>query len=127
VNTASRLEGANKHLGTLVCVSQATLEGCAGAPVRPIGRLLLKGKTQPLMVFEPIDPGESGCAGIAADLAMIASYEEGYEAMRSGSGEQALAIFERLAARRPDDGLVAFQLRRLRAGEVGELIVLESK
>ncbi|MDB5819534.1 MAG: adenylate/guanylate cyclase protein [Rhizobacter sp.] len=127
VNTAARLEGANKHLGTLVCVSEATLEGCPGAPARPIGRLLLKGKSHPLKVFEPIDAGEPASAVVPVDAATIASYMQGYEAMAAGSTEQALAAFERLAAECPGDGLVAFQLQRLRNGQSGELIVLESK
>ncbi len=54
VNTAARLEGANKYLGTTVCVSEATLSGCADPPVRSIGRLVVKGKTQALQVYEPI-------------------------------------------------------------------------
>ena len=44
VNTASRLESVNKHLGTRVCVSEATLAGCTGVVTRPVGRLVLIGK-----------------------------------------------------------------------------------
>ena len=51
VNTAARLEGANKHLGTLICVSEATLAGGPGAAVRPIGRLRLAGRSSYLMAL----------------------------------------------------------------------------
>lgn len=116
VNTASRLEGANKHLGTLICASQATLDGCPDASSRPIGRLVLKGKSQPLMVYEPLEG-----AGV-----QDADYQQAFEALRDQQPE-ALQAFQRLACQRPDDGLVALHLRRLREGQTGDLIVLDEK
>jgi adenylate cyclase len=44
VNTAARLESVNRHLGTRICVSEATLSGCPGAAARPVGLLVMKGK-----------------------------------------------------------------------------------
>lgn len=118
VNTASRLESVNKLLGTLMCVSEATLSGCPDMPVRPVGRLVLRGKSQPLKVFEPLDP---------EGLAMAdPEYQEAYERMCREDPE-ALVAFEALAARRPHDGLAAFHLRRLRAGQTGDLIVMVEK
>ncbi len=116
VNTASRLESANRHLGTLVCVSEAVVRACPAVCVRPIGRLLLVGKSQPLMVFEPLD----GAAGLDAP------YDHAFDLLRSDAA-RALQAFEQLAAQRPADQLVAMHLARLRAGQAGELIVLESK
>ncbi|MFM2261844.1 MAG: hypothetical protein RI959_520, partial [Pseudomonadota bacterium] len=55
VNTAARLESVNKHLGTRICVSQAILDGCEGALARPVGKLVLKGKSQALQVLEPLE------------------------------------------------------------------------
>ncbi len=54
VNTAARLESVNKHLGTRMCVSENILSACPETRVRPVGRLVLKGKSQSLGVFEPI-------------------------------------------------------------------------
>lgn len=118
VNTASRLEGANKHLGTLMCVSEDTLSGCPDWPVRPIGRIMLKGKTQALAVFEPLDPQ----LGHAPDE----SYLEAFALMANASPE-ALECFERLARERSDDPLVCLHLGRLRSGQTGDLIVLSEK
>jgi adenylate cyclase len=98
VNTASRLEGANKHLGTLVCVSEATLSGCPGWPARPIGRIILKGKAQALAVFEPQDP--------QAVSGPDTQYQQAFDLMRAEL-PQARQAFERLAAQRPHDPLVA--------------------
>ncbi len=114
VNTAARLEGANKHLGTLICVSEATLAGCPGAPARPIGRLRLVGRSSYLMVHEPLAAGED------------ADYQQAFELMRSES-DQALAAFEALGQARPDDPLVSLHLSRLRAGKRGDAIELLEK
>lgn len=118
VNTASRLEGANKHLGTLLCVSAATLSGCPDWPARPVGRIVLKGKTQALEVFEPQDP----LAVIGPD----AEYQNAFDLMRAELPE-ARQAFEQLAVRRPNDPLVVLHLQRLLAGKTGDLIVLTEK
>jgi adenylate cyclase len=122
VNTASRLEGVNKHLGTLICVSEATLSGCPDAPARPVGSLILKGKTQALMVYEPIAPAGSGGQGPERDSA----YEQAFAALQRGDGG-AREAFERLAAARPQDPLVRLHLNRLQAGEKGAVIALAEK
>jgi adenylate cyclase len=126
VNTASRLESANKHLGTRLCVSEATLSGCPDIPARPVGRLTLKGKTQALSVFAPV------LADQAVGWAPVADYQAAYAAMRAEDGagappEQARDRFLDLAARYPDDSLVALHSRRLAAGERGDMIVLREK
>lgn len=117
VNTAARLEGLNKHVGTLLCVSGETLSGCAAWPARAVGRVILKGKTAPLAVFEPLDPEADG-----PDQA----YDEAMTALRAGSPE-ALGMFEQLAAVRPQDALVTFHLARLRSGGAGDLLVMTEK
>jgi adenylate cyclase len=120
VNTASRLESVNKQLGTLVCVSEATLSGCPEVVARPIGRLLLKGKTQPLRVFQPL-------VTEADDIALPdEEYTRAYDLMTSGD-PAALPAFERLAAARPDDPLVKLHCGRLRSGETGEDLVFTQK
>lgn len=119
VNTAARLESVNKQLGTLVCVSEATLAGCPEVVARPVGKLVLKGKTQPLAVYEPVIP-EAGEALPDTD------YEVAYLHMALND-PQALEIFERLATERPDDPLVRLHLERLRGGQGGDLIVFTQK
>ena len=54
MNAAARLEGANKYLGTSICVSAATVGLANMAPVRPAAELLLQRKSTPLAVFEPL-------------------------------------------------------------------------
>jgi adenylate cyclase len=120
VNTAARLESVNKHLGTTVCVSEATLSGCSGVAVRPVGRLVLKGKSEALMVFEPLATAQG------VSLTQDAEYEAAFNLLRD-KNPQALDAFEQLARQRPDDPLVALHLGRLHAGEQGDLIVMDEK
>ncbi len=122
VNTAARLESVNKHLGTLICVSEATLQGCPEAVVRPVGALVLKGKTKPLMVYEPItNTGESN-GKLERDIA----YEKAFELLQKND-PLALETFEKLAVERPQDPLVGLHLKRLQSGEQGDIIIMEEK
>jgi adenylate cyclase len=119
INTAARLEGANKHLGTRICISESTVAHCGGTlRFRPIGRLLLKGKKETLDVFEPLD-GEG--REIVAD-----AYAEAYTALAEQHPDAA-GRFRELAARFPDDPLISLHARRLDEGAVGVDIVLDSK
>ena len=120
VNTASRLESVNKHLGTRICLSGATLAGCPQALARPVGRLVLKGKTEALAVYEPLTPD------LAPSRAASEIYLPAFEAMQRAAPE-ALALFARLAANYPDDPLVRLHLNRLNKGEAGDLIVMNEK
>ena len=91
VSTASRLEGANKYLGTNLCLSAAALpdsgkDSSHEAPIcdiRPIGRLLLKGKTQSLQVYEPV------AAFRAAGYAPLADYCAAYALMADSATDEA--------------------------------------
>jgi adenylate cyclase len=122
VNTAARLESVNKHLGTLICVSEATLSGCPGAVVRPVGSLILKGKSESLMVYEPITASGDDGSVPARDIA----YETAFGLLRQRNPDAGEA-FEQLARQRPGDPLVWLHLERLRAGEEGDILIMEEK
>lgn len=120
VNTASRLEGVNKYLGTHICLSDAILAGCSDARVRPIGRLVLKGKNQALQVFEPLT------AASADKYAPLDLYQDAWR-MMADEAPDAAEIFHDLAARYPNDPLLALHSRRLAEGARGDLIVMHDK
>ena len=119
VNAASRLEGLNKTFGTRLCVSDAAKVLCHGITFRPIGSVILKGKTEALDVWEPLHDG-----AVAEDY--LARYVAAYEAARDHVPD-ALDRFTALAAEAPDDPLVAFYVERLRAGETGIKIKMTEK
>ncbi len=122
VNTASRLESSNKALGTRLCVSQAVLVACPAAAVRCVGRLIFKGKTKPLTVFQPAHDG----LDLPVDAAALERYAQAY-ALMAAEQPEALAAFEALALSDPAEPLVQFHLERLRRGDKGDVITLVDK
>ncbi len=54
MNTAARLESANKELGTRVLVSREAMEHAGTSSFRAMGRVTLRGRATPVEVFEPI-------------------------------------------------------------------------
>jgi adenylate cyclase len=58
VNFASRLEGANKAVGTSILISHRTTEllGESRFLLRPVGKLLVVGKSEGVMTYEPLAP-----------------------------------------------------------------------
>jgi len=119
VNTAARLEGANKHLGTRICVSEQVVAQMAEFSGRPIGTLVLKGKGKALRAFEPIDPER-------AEAPLMQAYRAAFEELEAGSPD-ARQAFAAVVGRFGEDPLSTFHLRRLLAGEDGTRIVLEEK
>jgi adenylate cyclase len=53
VNSAARLEAANKTLGTSICIGPEAGRRLGDTLVRPIGRIELRGRSEPQQVFEP--------------------------------------------------------------------------
>src|SRR5258705_6819123 len=56
INIAARLEAANKFLGTRICVSAAVAGGTENFQGRPVGDLVLRGRSEPLRAYEPLRP-----------------------------------------------------------------------
>ncbi len=119
INTAARLEGANKLLGTHICVSESTRAATTHPSYRPIGRLLLVGKTSSVAVYEPLPVRRANDPALSA-------YCEAYEHMERGEADAA-TLFARLSAEHPDDPLAAFHARRLAAGQSGIDIIMTQK
>ncbi len=119
VNTAARLEAANKHVGTRILVSAAAREASQRASFRPVGQLVMPGKTDAIMTYEPhIEGSETG-----ADLE---AYLKAY-ALLEAEDPKALAAFETLAVQYPHDKLLTVHVARLRSGETGTLISIATK
>ena len=54
MNTAARLESANKQIGTAVLVSETVVERCGLDIFRPLGRVVLSGRASALGLFQPV-------------------------------------------------------------------------
>jgi len=75
MNTAARLEAANKTLETKVLLSREAMERTGLDWYRPMGRITLRGRSTPVEVFEPVPDWEE--KDRAAVTAIIAAHENG--------------------------------------------------
>jgi class 3 adenylate cyclase len=99
VNLASRLEGGNKYFGTSIMVSETTVAQTKSAFVwRELDAIRVKGRIQPVKIFEPL--AESGHA-IPDQSARAAIYAEGLARWRARDFSGAAECFERIAASDP--------------------------
>jgi adenylate cyclase len=120
VNTASRLEGLNRRIGTRIAVSGDTAARCARHRFRPVGEFVLQGRRSSLTVATPLTAEE------AADAPRMERYEEAYAALGAGR-PCARARFLALQAEDPADPCVAFHCARLAAGESGVRLAMGEK
>ena len=114
INTAARLEAVNKQLGTRICVSAAAAERAPGFIGRPVGDLLLRGRSEPMRVFEPLWPDERTSRHTLAYIAAFSKLE--------ALDPAALPAFAALVGERPADALAQYHLRRLLNGGRGTRI-----
>lgn len=107
MNTAARLEAANKQLGTSVLASREAIERSGLDWWRPLGRVRLRGRATPVDLFEPAPDMPSGERERLAQLIKAAARGEpgAAEAIaalaRHHPGDDALANLSRRVARCP--------------------------
>jgi len=119
VNTASRTEGASKYFGTRLCCTESVVRQCPGIAYRPIAEAVLKGKTERIALFTPVDD-DSAKSDLHRD------YCDAYARLKSGQPDAA-ARFAQLHQTHPDDPLVRFHHQRLQAGQRGIDVVMDDK
>ncbi len=97
VNLASRLEGANKLYGTRIMIGEATAAGLAdGYLLRCLDYISVKGRRQPVRVFEVV--GRTG--EVDAEVAeRIAAFEAAFRLYQARRFEEARREFLRYADR----------------------------
>jgi adenylate cyclase len=119
VNIAARLERANKSIGTRICIGESVVALMPKFTGRPVGTLLLKGKTQSLRCFEPQTVARAGTQATAGYNAAFALLEAG--------DPKARQAFAALVGQYDEDPLTMFHLGRLLSGESGAEIELTEK
>jgi len=117
INVAARLETANKQLGTRICVSAALAGKVGDFRGRPVGDLVLRGKTEALRTFEPLTRAQY-------DDPATASYLDAFAKLEANDAG-ALAAFAAHVGRHADDQLAGFHLKRLLNGATGTRIAME--
>ncbi|BAU88744.1 adenylate/guanylate cyclase [Methylorubrum populi] len=116
INTAARLEAANKQLGTRICISRAVADQMIRFCGRPVGDLVLRGKSDAIRAFEPLT--EEACG----EQATI-NYGRAFSKLEAGD-PGAMPAFAALVGLKSDDRLAEFHLRRLLNGAAGTRIDL---
>ena len=117
INTAARLEAANKFLGTRICVSAAVADAAGNFRGRPVGDLVLRGRSEPLRAYEPLT--EAAFEGPAAR-----QYADAFAKLEAGDAA-AMPGFAALVGMHADDALASFHLKRLLNGGKGVRMQLE--
>ena len=117
INIAARLEAANKQLGTRICVSGSVAEAVADFRGRPVGQVLLRGRSEAIAAFEPLSVERHASA-------LTAGYRDAYGKAAAHDGG-AVAAFAALLGQDSGDGLVGFHLKRLLAGQTGVVVTLD--
>jgi len=107
VNTASRMDGLNKYLGTEILVSDEVIHQVEGFMTREAGTFLLKGKAQPIRVYQLLSPAAQADEMQRKACAVFA---EGLSAFRCHSWPQAMEKFEQSADLLHGDRLSGFYL-----------------
>ena len=117
INIAARLEGANKFLGTRICASATVAEAAKDFNGRPVGDLVLRGRTEPLRAYEPLRHE-------AFKQPATTQYSDAFAKLEAGDAA-AMPAFAALVGLHADDALAGFHLRRLLNGAKGIRMQLE--
>jgi adenylate cyclase len=117
VNIAARLEAANKQLGTRICVGESVAARVPGFTGRPVGDLVLRGRSEPLRAFEPLSRA-------AYDDPATETYLSAFRKLEA-EDPAVMSAFAALLGLRSDDRLVSFHLKRLLNGATGARIALD--
>ena len=107
MNTAARLEGANKYLKTKTLVSDTVVEKSTLGLFRPMGRIAVSGRSTPMIIFEPVPHFSVEAVQQFTDT--LRRFDDG--------DVSALAEFEQMAIMNPDDLALSNLIKRLH--EVG--------
>jgi len=117
INIAARLEAANKQLGTRICVSAILAAKVKDFRGRPVGDLLLRGRSETLRAFEPLPAKQH-------DDPSTKSYLEAFAKLEAGD-PGAIAALAAHVGKYADDQLASFHLKRLLNGATGTQIAMD--
>jgi adenylate cyclase len=117
INTAARLEAANKLLGTRICVSATIANAVGNFRGRPIGDLVLRGRSEPLRAYEPLSAASFGTPATS-------QYGEAFAKLEAGDSN-AMPAFAALVGSHAEDPLANFHLKRLLNGAKGARMQIE--
>ncbi|MCP4410818.1 MAG: adenylate/guanylate cyclase domain-containing protein [Gammaproteobacteria bacterium] len=118
-NTASRIEGLNKHIGTQILATSAVVEDVEDLLLRPLGGFVFVGKTEPLPIVEILSTRSSARV---EQVQLCERFAEGLEAFHNGQWPKATQRFESILMDYPTDGPSRFLLGRCAQYRAGQSV-----
>ena len=114
-NTAARIEGLNKHLGTQLLAGASVIEGVTGILTRFVGNFRFVGKSEPMPIVEII-----ALDSIASDSQrkLCADFNRAMEHMENRHWAAAVQGFAGILDEYPTDGPATFHRARCQAFEL---------
>jgi adenylate cyclase len=111
VNTASRIEGLNKRLGTRILASEDTLVEATDFDKRLMGSFLLSGKSRPVTIYQILADGafKGEATPVYTEL-----FPTALELFRARQWQQAETTLARCLEILPGDGPSHFYLEQCR-------------
>ena len=114
MNTASRLEAANKALGSAVMASREFAEASGLDWWRQMGRVQLRGRAKAVDLFEPSPDFPDEDRALLAEASTLAAHDR----------DAARRLVQAVAARHPNDSALGNLVRRMEAMDQGGTYVL---
>jgi adenylate cyclase len=108
-NTASRVEGLNKHVGTQILATGEVVEGFDDLLMRYLGAFQFVGKTEAMPIYEIIAPREKATA---EEITLCDRYAAAIQDYEAGDCPAAAQKLEQILTEFPDDGPTRFLLQR---------------
>jgi len=114
VNLASRLESACKHYKTQILISENTYQALNGTyRIRLIDRVVVKGKTLPVNIYEVLDHHTEQSFPNLMDT--VSYFSEGLNRYRQAQWQQAINQFTKALKLNPGDSLSQMYIDRCEA------------
>jgi adenylate cyclase len=111
VNLASRLEGLCKEYGTRILISDHTRDRLRGTyRVREVDRVVVKGKTEPVAVFEVLDHHTDDTFPELVEV--VGHYNDGLLEYRKRRWDRAMKSFREALRLNPQDQLSSIYVER---------------
>ena len=112
VNLASRLEGLNREYGTHILATEFTVAEArdAGFLFRELDLIRVKGKTRPVTIYELLGPSN----GASDHSERVALFARGRSCYQQRQWREAIAVFQGMIERWPDDSPARIFLERCR-------------
>jgi adenylate cyclase len=110
VNLGSRLEGITKIYGVKILIGEQTYDGLKGFLCRQVDKVQVKGKEEPVRIYEPLCRQQDATPGL---LALVDDYHRAFGLYQAQQWDAAAEQFRLLQQRDPATFLYGLYLERI--------------